>query len=103
MTASEPGPTKPGGFVPLLLIALAFITVEAGTVIRSREQMRFVKTQVEQLETASRASQEADAKLQSLLSNLLRLAEVDSDAKAIATKYALRFAPPAPPAGANRQ
>jgi hypothetical protein len=103
MNASEPGLPGPSAFVPLLLIALAFITVEAGIVRRSREQVRSMKAQVEQLEAASRTSQDADAKLQSLLSNLLRLAEVDSDAKAIVSKYALRFAPSAPPAGANKQ
>jgi hypothetical protein len=103
MNSSEQAPARPSCFVPLLLLALAFITAQTGNLIRNRQQLRLVKAQVEQLETASRASQEADARLQSLLANLLRLAEVDSDAKAIASKYALRLAPSAPPPGAHSQ
>jgi hypothetical protein len=102
MNASEPGPARLSAFVPLLLIALAFITMETGAVIRDRGEVHALKTQVEQLESASRKNQEEDAKLHSLLSNLLRLAEVDSDAKAIVTRHRLRFPSSTPPSGATR-
>jgi hypothetical protein len=102
MNPSEPAPAKPSAFVPLLLIALAFITVETGAVIRDRSQIHALKAQVEQLDHASRAGQDADAKMQSLLSNLLRLAEVDGDAKAIVARHGLRLAPPPPSPGAGR-
>jgi hypothetical protein len=102
MNPSEQGPAKPSGFVPLLLIALAFITVETGTILRDRAQLHGLKAQVEQLENASRKNQEADAKLHSLLASLLRLAEVDSEVKAILTRHRLRFAPSTPSAGASR-
>jgi hypothetical protein len=102
MNPSEPGPVKSSAFVPLLLVTLAFITVETGTIMRERSQMRALKVQIEQIESASRASQDTDAKLQSLLSSLLHLAEADSDAKAIVTRYRLSFSPPSPSPDASR-
>jgi hypothetical protein len=102
MIPPEPGPSKPSAFVPLLLITLTLITVEAGAVIRGRTRIHALKTQLEQLESASRQHPQVDAKLESLLSSLLDLAEVDSDAKAIVARYGLQLTPSTPSPGASR-
>ena len=102
MNPPEQAPPRSSAFVPLLLIALAFITVETGTVIRDRGEVHALKAQTEQLESASRKSQAADAELHAFLSDLLRLAEVDNDAKAIVTRHRLRFSPSTPSSGASR-
>ncbi len=102
MSTTEPAPSKPSAFVPLLLIALALITVEAGAVIRSRTRIHALKTQFEQLESASRQHPQADARLETLLSDLLRLAEVDADAKVIVARYGLQLTMPTPSPGASR-
>ena len=102
MNPSDQEPVKWSGFVPLLLLALAFITVGNGAVIRDRSQVQALKTQVEQLDHVNRSSLDADTALQFLLSNLLHLAELDGDAKAILTKYGLQVLPSAPSPEASR-
>jgi hypothetical protein len=102
MKPSEQGPSKSSSFVPLLLIALALITLETGAITRDRGRIRALKTQIEQLEAADRKSQNADAKLESLLSNLLHLAEVDSDARAIVARHKLQVPVSTPSREAGR-
>jgi hypothetical protein len=99
MTPTEPEPSRPSAFVPLLLLALALITIEGGAVIHARARIQALRTQVEQLELACRQHPQGDAKLESLLTSLVRLAEVDSDAKAIVAKYGLAAPAPSPTPG----
>jgi hypothetical protein len=99
MNPAKQEPFQPRGFVPILLIALAVITVEVGDIISLHIEKHSLLTQIEQLESASQLSHNADARLASLLSNLVRLAETDSDARAVVDRHGVRQ-PPA--GGANR-
>jgi hypothetical protein len=99
MNPSEQESLQPRGFVPLLLIALAVITIEVGDIISLHIQKHSLLTQIEQLESASQISHKADARLESLLSSLVRLAETDNDARVVVARHGLRLAPAG---GANR-
>jgi len=99
MNPSEQESVQPSGFVPLLLIALAVITVEVGDIVSLRIEKHSLLTQIEQLESASQISHKADARMASLLSSLVSLAETDSDARAVVDRHGVRQ-PPAE--GANR-
>jgi hypothetical protein len=99
MNPSEQESPQPRGFVPLLLIALAVITVEVGDIISLRIEKHSLLTQVEQLESASQISHKADARMASLMASLVGLAETDSDARTVVDRHGVRQ-PPA--GGANR-
>ena len=96
MNSSQPKPFQPKGFLPVLLVALAFITVQMGTILRYHTQLRALKDQTAQLERNSRTSRAMDAWLESLLSNLPRLTAMDNEAKTIAAKYGLELSPSTP-------
>lgn len=91
-------PSAPGvfsAFLPLCLVSLSvaiFMGWQVSLGIEQRQEL--IRMGERQKSLASQAAQ-TESQLQALMMDLLRLAETDKDARAIISKYNIRFNPPA--------
>jgi hypothetical protein len=95
-TTPTPQPPVRNPFVPLLILALAAMLFEGQDVYRL-QKMRTVQAQeTVKLETNAQAARNTDARIESLLLGLVRMAgETNMDARALVIKHGIQWTPPA--------
>jgi len=81
-------------FLPQLLVALSILILLGWQVYSgSRQYFAFMRMSDQQAVLVSQAAQ-AENKIQSMMTDLLRLSQTDADAKTIITKYRITYNPP---------
>jgi hypothetical protein len=104
-TTTIPTTVTRNPLIPILILTLAVLLLQVPEIIsleRLHRQPR--QAQMEQLERNAQATRETDARIESLLLQLVDLAKKDPDARAIVMKYGIQYTPPpSPPAtGPNK-
>jgi hypothetical protein len=85
-------------FIPLVLLCASFIILLAWQVKMSSTQKDLFENAITRQEPAVNQSQQVQASVTKLVTDLLEAAQTDDTAKAIVTKYKIQQnAPPAPP------
>lgn len=82
-------------FLPVAILSLALAIILVWTLVVSSFEYAAANRQRDQLISAQVQANGVEQKVKSLMEGLLNLAETDSDAKAIAEKYQIRFNQPA--------
>ncbi len=84
-------------FIPLVLLSVSFIILLAWQVKMSSTQKELFENAITRQEPAVNQSQQVQASVTKLVTDLLEAAQTDDTAKAIVTKYKIQQnAPPAP-------
>ena len=82
-------------FIPLTLIGAAVIILMVWQLLLAWNTRSNLRTQFEQRKILVQQSEVVQGNVQSLISDLLNLAETDPQAKAIVTKYKIQRSAPA--------
>jgi hypothetical protein len=102
----EAAPRARNPFVPLLILAVAMLSIQGQELVNLEQVNRTLAGQLEQVDREAQANHNENAKLDSLFRSLVALANTDMDARAIVIKHGLQITPPAtesaPGANTNR-
>jgi len=96
--ATNTTPVVTSTFLPQFLVALSIGIFFGWQVFSaSRQYFALMRVSDQQSVLVNQAAQ-TEAKIQSMMTDLLKLSATDADAKAIATKYRITYTPPRQPA-----
>jgi uncharacterized protein YigA (DUF484 family) len=90
-----PAGLKMDAFIPLVLLCVSFIILLGWQVKMSATQKNLMENAITRQEPAVNQSEQVQASVTKLVTDLLQAAQTDDGAKAIVTKYKIQQAAPA--------